>query len=206
MVFAPPFLKKMDDKIRIFGFLLAAFAVSAIAFMGFGGWLGYQRGYERAKKECHSADADTVYKTDTVIIDLFHTDTIIKTIQVPFLVGVTDTIVDSVLVSLPMEWHHTHVEDTADVWYHGVMAGIDSMRFYSTTKVVTDQKTFFKEPRLAANLGCGSVYSLDKVNTCLFCELLWNRPKTTFSAIAFVNHEGVWGIGGGVSYRINIIK
>lgn len=195
----------MSDKFKTFAFYLCM----ATAFIFVAGLLGGFIGYDKGRASCQTEIVtDTVYVTDTVTIHQFSYDTVTKVVQVPFYVRTTDTLVDSVWVELPMEWHLASVKDTADVWYHGVMAEVDSMRFYYRERVVTNTivQTDWKTPRLTLDLGAGAMYCDKAVNPYLVGELRYNRPKTTFAAFGAIDHTGRWGAGLNVTYRINIIK
>lgn len=192
-------------ELKTFAFLL----LSALGLMLGAGILGGKIGYDKGKSKCVTETVtDTVYKTDTIVYHQFSTDTVLKVVKVPFYVTTTDTLVDSVWVELPMEWHLASVPDTADVWYHGVMAEVDSMKFYYCEKVITNTivKTDYKTPRLTLDVGAGALYHEERINPYLVGEMRYNRPKTTFSAFGGVNYEGEWAAGLNVTYRMNIIK
>ena len=195
----------MADKIKTFAFILLAAVGLMLGVAILGGKIGYDKGRAACEAEIVT---DTVYVTDTVTVHQFSIDTVIKVVQVPFLVKTTDTLVDSVWVELPMEWHLASVPDTADVWYHGVMAEVVSMKFYMQNTVITNTvtKTEWKMPRLTLDLGAGAMYCDKTINPYIVGELRYNRPKTTFSAFGGVNQEGRWGAGLNVTYRMNIIR
>lgn len=193
----------MTDKLRFF------LLISAIGLMLGAGFLGGKIGYDKGLSKCVTETVtDTVYKTDTIVYHQFSTDTVLKVVKVPFYVTTTDTLVDSVWVELPMEWHLASVPDTADVWYHGVMAEVDSMKFYYREKVVTNTivKTEYKTPRLTLDMGAGALYHEESINPYLVGEMRYNRPKTTFSAFGGIDKHGEWAAGLNVTYRMNIIK
>lgn len=195
----------MSDKLKLFGFLL----LSAIGLMLGAAVLGGKIGYDKGRAACEAEIVtDTVYVTDTVTVHQFSIDTVIKVVQVPFHVKTTDTLVDSVWVELPMEWHLASVPDTADVWYHGVMAEVDSMKFYMQNTIITNTitKTEWKMPRLTLDVGVGAMYCDKTINPYLVGEVRYNRQKTTFAAFGAVNQEGRWCAGGNVTYRFNILK
>lgn len=195
----------MSDKLKLFVFLF----LSAIGLMLGAGVLGGKIGYDKGKSKCVTETVtDTVYKTDTILVTNLVTDTVTKMIKVPFPVAVHDTTVDSVLVELPMEWHLASVPDTADVWYHGIMAAVDSMRFYAHNTIVTNNivKSEYKMPRLTLDAGAGAMYHNGDISPYLLGELRYNAPKTTFAAFGAIDHTGQWGAGLNVTYRMNIVK
>lgn len=200
----------MSDRIKIFGLIIIVAVLMSAAFLGLGGLLGYERGIAKCRSEV-SVERDTVYIHDTTIVtgeSVHDTITETKPVLVPYTIYVHDTVTDSLLVYLPMEWHHASFPDTADVWYHGIMSAIDSARFYNKTKVITNTitETKYKMPRMTADFGAAAFYSMDKINPCLFGEVRYNRQKTTFAAFGAINHEGVWAAGGSVTYRVNLVK
>lgn len=198
----------MEGKVKLVGFLM----IVALAMMMAAGILGGMIGYSKGKATCGTVvETDTVYVYDTVSVqgESIH-DTVVETkpVLVPYTMYRYDTIRDSVMVYLPMEWHHAHVPDTADIYYHGIMSAIDSMRFYHRNTVVTNNivRTDWRMPRMTADIGAGALYASDKINPYLAAEVRYNATKTTWKAYGAVNHEGKWGAGLGVSYRINIIR
>lgn len=199
----------MADKIKTFAFILLA----AVGLMLGAAVLGGKIGYDKGKAACGTiVETDTVVETHVVYVpsppDTTYITKLVK-IQVPVLVTDSSSApVDSAEVELPMEWHLASVPDTADVWYHGIMAAVDSMRFYykNTTITNTVTNTEWKMPRLTANLGAGAMYCEKSINPYLVGEIRYNAPKTTFAAFGAVDHTGRWGAGLNVTYRINIIK
>lgn len=196
----------MTNKLKIFATILAVSVVYAFGFLALGGILGYHRA--KAQYEFQQQNVDTVSVTDTIAIIQFTTDTVIKTVNVPFYVAVHDTLVDSVWVDIPIERHFASIPDTADIWYSGFQAKIDSMRFYQQTTTITNTvvKTDYKTPRLTLDLGTSALYNQQNINPYLVGEICLNRPKTTFSAFGCINQYGDWAAGLNVTYRINIIK
>ena len=194
----------MSDKLKLFGFLL----LSAIGLMLWAGMLGGIIDYDKGKAACGTiVETDTVVETHVVYVPS-PPDTVYKKIKVPFPVAVHDTTVDSVLVELPMEWHLASVPDTADVWYHGIMAAVDSMRFYTHNTIVTNNivKTEYKMPRLTLDAGAGAMYHNGDISPYLVGEVRLNRPKTTFAGFGAIDQHGAWAAGVNVTYRIDIIK
>lgn len=195
----------MTDKTKL-TLMIALMAVAVVAaFFGLGMMVGYHRGMA----DCPTlVETDTIVKTDTVVYNRFDTDTIVETRYVPLQVAVHDTLVDSVWVTLPYERHFFSVPDTLDLWYGGVSARIDSLRIYPHETIVTNNyvKTERKDPLLGANLGIAALYHKKQVNPCLFAEMRYNARKTTFSAFGAIDHEGRWGAGLSVSYRIALIE
>jgi hypothetical protein len=194
----------MGDKLKLFGFLL----LSAIGLMLGAGMLGGIIGYDKGKAACGTiVETDTVVETHVVYVPS-PPDTVYKKIKVPFPVAVHDTTVDSVLVELPMEWHLASVPDTADVWYHGIMAAVDSMRFYTHNTIVTNNivKTEYKMPRLTLDAGAGAMYHDGGIAPYLVGEVRMNMPKTAFSTFGAIDYQGRWVAGLNLTYRINLIK
>lgn len=197
----------MSDKVKIFAFCLAVFSLTAIAFMGLGGLIGYRSGAANCKTKVVT---DTIVKTNTVTIVEYVHDTLIRYVDRLIPIAVHDTIMkgDTIYAYLPYEYRHYSVPDTLDVWYSGIEPCIDSAKVYNHTTTITNTivNTEYKMPRLTADLGAGALYSGNKVNPYLVGEVRYNRPKATFSAFGAINHEGRWGVGGNVTYRLNIIK
>ena len=124
----------MTDKFKLFALILTA----AIFMMAGAAILGGMLGYGMGKSSC-----DTIVEIrhdTTIIIDTLHIpsppDTVLKKVPVPYYVAVHDTTVDSVWVTLPIEHHLSTVKDTADIWYSGFDAKIDSIRFYLQHQVI----------------------------------------------------------------------
>ena len=61
-------------------------------------------------------------------------------------------------------------------------------------------------PRLTLDLGAGAMWHDDAVKPYAIGKLSLNQPRTTFTAFGAVNHEGEWGAGLTVTYRLNLIK
>lgn len=197
----------MSDKVKIFAFCLAVFSLTAIAFMGLGGLIGYQRGAANCRTKVVT---DTIVKTDTVTLVEARVDTMIRYVDRLKPIAVHDTIVkgDTIYAYLPYEYRLYEIPDTVKVWYSGVEPCVDSVKVYNHTTTITNTivNTEYKMPRLTADLGAGALYHENKVNPYLLGEVRYNRPKATFSAFGAINHEGRWGVGGNVTYRLNIIK
>jgi hypothetical protein len=111
-------------------------------------------------------------------------------------------------VTLPYEHRYYGVTDTVEVWYSGVDPTLDSVRVYAhhTTEIIRQPYEVAKMPRLTLDFGAAAFYSESRINPCLVGEMRYNAKKTTFSAYGAVNHEGKWGAGVGVTYRMNLIK
>lgn len=185
--------------------LLLAFGLMLASF--FAGWK--VRG-EKIKPPV--ADTIRIHTVDTLrLVEKIHDTTVLtyyKTIQVPLTVVEVDTVVDSVRVTLPFERHFAKLEDVADVWYSGYEARIDSAVVYKhhTTEIVKQPYEVAKMPRLMLGLGVAAFYCDKRINPFLVGEMRYNAPKTTFTAFGGIDHEGRWGAGVGVTYRINLIK
>ena len=197
----------MEERFKAFGWILGFACIVALAFLGLGAMIGYQRGVSSCRGEVVT---DTVVVRDTVTIDLFHTDTIVKTRLVPYTFTIHDTVdrVDSVLVELPIESHHTHIEDTADIWYSGFAAMIDSVKIYNhtTTIMKTERVEVAKTPLLTLDMGAGAMYREKNINPYLVGEMRCNARKTTWGAYGAIDQHGKWGAGLNVTYRIDIIR
>ena len=132
-----PYLKnKMSEKLKIIALLTGFLCLTALAFLGLGAMIGYQRGVSDCRVQTVT---DTIVERDTIMVDRIFTDTIVKTQIVPYTFTVHDTVdrVDSVVVDLPIESHHTYIEDTADIWYSGFAAMLDSVKIYNHTTTIT---------------------------------------------------------------------
>ena len=126
----------MINKNVLVGFVLAVVLVV----------VGFVAGWNIAKDSSQPSQEplrDTIVKVDTMSI-IMPADTITHTIFKPVHVHDTSVIVqnDSVFVMLPYEQHHFSMSDTLDLWYSGVDARVDSLRFYlrsTTIEVVKEQ-------------------------------------------------------------------
>ena len=197
----------MTERVKIlFLSILLAFGLMLASF--FAGWK------IRGEKMPLVPVADTVriHTVDTVrIVEEIHDTTTLtyyKTIKVPFSVVEVDTVVDSVRVTLPYERHFAKLDDVAYVWYSGYDARIDSAVLYRHhyTEVISQPYEVTSMPRLTLDLGASAFYHEKQVFPFLVGEMRYNAPRTTFSAFGAVNHEGKWGVGVGVSYRLEIVR
>lgn len=156
------------------------------------------------------SDTIRIERVDTVTLVGNKVDTLICYVNRPYPVAVTDTIWrnDTMFVQLPYEHRHYSVEDTVDVWYSGVDPTLDSVRVYArhTTEIIRQPYEVAKMPRMTLDFGAAAFYSENGINPCLVGEMRYNAPQTTWQIGAAVNHEGKWGAGVGVSYRVNLIK
>lgn len=197
----------MSDKVKIFAFCIAVFSLTAVAFMGFGGLIGYQRGVAKCKT---NVVTDTIVKTDTVTLVEPRVDTLIRIVDRLHPVAVHDTIVrgDTIYAYLPYEYRLYEIPDTVKVWYSGIESCVDSVKVYNHTTTITNTivNTEYKMPRLTADIGAGALYSGNNVNPYLVGEVRYNTKKTTWGAFGAINHEGRWCAGGNVTYRFNILK
>ena len=198
----------MTDKIKIL--LLAVLLALGLMLASFAaGWK-----IRGEKMQPPVADTIRIERVDTVTL-VEPRDTLIRYVWKPYPVAVHDTTLihhhttDSIWISLPYEHRYMAKEDTLEVWYSGVDARIDSATVYyhHTTEIVNHIAEVSKMmPRLTAGVGCGAFYQEKRVNAYLFGEMRYNAKQTTFSAYGAVNHEGKWGAGVGVTYRMNLIK
>lgn len=121
---------------RDFGFMCCAVIAVAVTFA-----LGVRYGEKTAEK---SILTDAPVKADTLVVR----DTIIETKPVYVVKTRTETITDTlylkgdtvrVEVEMPVSYERASYAD-AEVWYHGYKAGIDSLRVYPETKVITKNR------------------------------------------------------------------
>ena len=167
------------------------------------------------------ADTTTIVTTDSLAIQGTavrpDADSLIRIDSVPYPVpypvpqyvdGETIIVHDTIEVYLAREHRLFSLEDTLDVWYSGVDPRIDSARVYEhhTTEIIRQPYEVAKTPRLTLDFGAAAFYTDKSINPCLVGEMRYNARKTTFSAYGAVNHEGKWGAGVGVTYRMNLIK
>ena len=198
----------MTEKIKILALALLLAAGLMLASF-FAGWS--LRGHQQ---ESVPSDTITIMKVDTVTL-VEPRDTLTRIVWKPYPVAVHDTTLihhhttDSIWISLPYEHRYMAKEDTLEVWYSGIDPKIDSAKVYMhhTTEIVNHIADVSKMmPRLTLDVGAAAFYSDKRVNPCLVGEMRYNAKKTTWSAYGAVNHEGKWGVGVGVTYRMNLIK
>ena len=198
----------MTDKIKILALALLLAAGLMLASF-FAGWSIRWR-----QQESIQSDTITIMKVDTVTLVEPMVDTLIRYVDRLYPVAVHDTTLihhhttDSIWISLPYEHRYMAKEDTLEVWYSGVDPRIDSAKVYMhhTTEIIKQPYEVAKMPRLTAEIGAAAFYTDKSINPCLVGEMRYNAPKTTFSAYGAINHEGKWGAGVGVTYRLNVIK
>lgn len=194
----------MTEKIKIL--LLAVLLAMGLMLASFlAGWK-----IRGEKMQPPIADTIRIERVDTVTLVEPMVDTLIRYVNRLYPVAVTDTVWrnDTMFVTLPYEHRYYSVPDTLDVWYSGVDPRIDSARVYEhhTTEIIRQPYEVAKMPRLTLDLGAGAFYTDKSINPCLVGEMRYNAKKTTFSAYGAINHEGKWGAGVGVTYRMNLIK
>lgn len=207
----------MSDKTKSFDFVLLVVVVSLIAAL-LGGIIGYNKG-KLSCPECPKVETDTITSINSTITggtaDRPDADSLIsvdsKPVPVPlpvYLPGDTVFQHDTVEFYLPYEHRLFSLPDTFDVWYSGIDPRIDSTRVYlrSTTITVDHFPDVRKMPRLTANLGAGALYIDKGIYPYLIGEIRYNSTKTTFAAFGAIDHNGRWGAGLNVTYRINLIK
>ena len=197
----------MTEKIKI---LALALLLAAGLLLG-----GFAAGWKIRGEKMSSMVADTIRieKVDTVTL-VEPRDTLTRIVWKPYPVAVHDTTLihhhttDSIWISLPYEHRYMAKEDTLEVWYSGIDPKIDSAKVYMhhTTEIVKQPYEVAKMPRLTLDVGAAAFYTDKSINPCLVGEMRYNAPKTTWSAYGAVNHEGKWGAGVGVTYRLNLIK
>ena len=198
----------MTDKIKILALALLLAAGLMLASF-FAGWSLRGR-----QQESIQSDTITIMKVDTVTLVEPMVDTLIRYVDRLYPVAVHDTTLihhhttDSIWISLPYEHRYMAKEDTLEVWYSGVDPKIDSAKVYMhhTTEIIKQPYEVAKMPRLTAEIGAAAFYSDKSINPCLVGEMRYNAKKTTWSVYGAVNHEGKWGAGVGVTYRLNLIK
>lgn len=197
----------MTEKIKILaiaillaaGLMLASFAA---------GWS--LRGHQQ---EPIPSDTITIMKVDTVTL-VEPRDTLTRIVWKPYPVAVHDTTLihhhttDSIWISLPYEHRYMAKEDTLEVWYSGIDPKIDSAKVYMhhTTEIVKQPYEVTRMPRLTLDVGAAVFYTDKSINPCLVGEMRYNATKTTWSAYGAIDHEGKWGAGVSVTYRMNLIK
>jgi hypothetical protein len=197
----------MMEKIKI------AFAALAVACLLMA--VGFSAGWLAKEKHIQPIANDTIRieRIDTVTL-VGQRDTLIRYVWKPYPVAVHDTTLihhhttDSIWISLPYEHRYMAKEDTLEVWYSGIDPKIDSAKVYmhQTTEIVKQPYEVARMPRLTLDVGAAAFYSDKSINPCLVGEMRYNAAKTTWSAYGLVNHEGKWGAGVGVTYRMNLIK
>lgn len=197
----------MSGKIKI------AFAALAVACLLMA--VGFSAGWLAKEKRIQPIANDTIRieRIDTVTL-VEPRDTLTRIVWKPYPVAVHDTTLihhhttDSIWISLPYEHRYMAKEDTLEVWYSGVDPKIDSAKVYMhhTTEIIKQSYEVAKMPRLTAEIGAAAFYSDKSINPCLVGEMRYNAARTTFSAYGAVNHEGKWGAGVGVTYRLNVLK
>ena len=194
----------MTEKIKIM--LLAMLLAMGLMLASFlAGWK-----IRGEKMQPPVADTIRIERVDTVTLVGNKVDTVIRFVNRPYPVAVHDTMWrnDTMFVQLPYEHRYYCVPDTVEVWYSGVDPNLDSVRLYEhhTTEIIRQPYEVAKMPRLTLDLGAAAFYHERRINPYLLGEMRYNARKTTFAAYGAINHEGKWGVGVGVSYRMNLIK
>ena len=120
-------------------------------------FLSFVMGYSYHKPETEYRDVivrDTVYRTDTIIekIPILREVVRVDTVEV-----VMQTVThDTVAVSVPIEHLHERFE-SGEVWYHGHMAGIDSLLAYKHTQLIHVESIRRDSPwGMGLNVGYGA--------------------------------------------------
>lgn len=204
---------------------VAVYVIAALLLMLVSGLLCGIVGYNKGKAGCQGVESDTttIVTTDTLSIQgtavrpdadsLIRIDSVPYPVPIPYPVpqyvdGDTIIIHDTVVVYLAREHRLFSIQDTLDVWYSGIDPKIDSINLYyhHTTEIIKQPYEVAKMPRLTLDLGAAAFYCDKRVNPFLVGEMRYNAPKTTFTAFGGIDHEGRWGAGVGVTYRINLIK
>jgi hypothetical protein len=194
----------MEEKIKILGLaILCCGLMMIVSFCG---------GWHLRDKQIAPPVADTIRieRVDTVTLVGNKVDTLICYVNRPYPVAVHDTMWrnDTLYVQLPYEHRYYASPDTLEVWYSGVDPKIDSINLYyhHTTEIIKEIHDVHRMPRLTLDVGAGAFYHERQVFPYAVGEMRYNAAKTTFSAYGAINHEGKWGAGAGVTYRMNIIK
>lgn len=191
---------------------IAVYLAMALLLMLVSGILGGIIGHNKGVKSCAPRVTDTIVinKTDTVTLVGNKVDSLIRIVDRPYPVPVTDTFWrdDTMFVSLPYEHRYYCAEDTLEVWYSGVDPKIDSAIVYMhhTTEIIRQSYDIAKIPRLTADIGVSALYYDRRINPFVVGEIRYNSDRTTWSVYGAVNHECEWGAGIGVSYRFDILK
>ena len=187
---------------------IALVAVLALMLAFVGGVAGWSMRGERIAPPV--TDTIRIHTTDTLRIASVPdtvTNTVTRYVSVPVYVRDTDTIVEEVMVPIPIEHHFTRIGEVADVWFSGYQARIDSAVAYEhhTTEIVNHIAEVSKMmPRLTAGVGCGAFYQEKRVNAYLFGEMRYNAQKSTFAARAAIDQTGRWCVGGEVGWRFTL--
>lgn len=197
----------MTDKVKILLLaLLLAMGLMLVSF--FAGWK-----IRGEKMQPSVADTIRIERVDTVTL-VEPRDTLIRIVWKPYPVAVHDTTLivrhttDSVYISLPYQYRYYSKPDTLEVWYSGIDPKIDSATIYmhSTTEIIKQPYDVVKIPRLTLDIGTGGFYYDKSINPYLKGELRCNAKKTTWSAYGAIDHQGRWGAGASVSYRLNLLQ
>ena len=198
----------MTEKIKIL-LLAVLLAMGLMLASFFAGWK-----IRGEKMQPPVADTIRIERVDTVTLVEPMVDTLIRYVDRLYPVAVHDTTfvvrhtTDSIWISLPYEHRYMTKEDTLEVWYSGIDPKIDSAKVYMhhTTEIVKQPYEVARMPRLTLDVGVAALYHERQVFPFLVGEMRYNAKKTTWSAYGVVNHEGKWGAGVGVTYRMNLIK
>ena len=206
----------MTDMLKhILTLFITALLLMLISFV-----LGGKIGYDYGKATCGElppADTTTIVSVDSTTIggtavrpdadSLIRIDSVPYPVPYPVLVQ-GDTVHDTVYVYLSYEHRLFSIPDTLEVWYSGIDPKIDSATIYmhSTTEIIKQPYDVVKIPRLTLDIGTGGFYYDKSINPYLKGELRCNAKKTTWSAYGAIDHQGRWGAGASVSYRLILLQ
>ena len=202
---------------------VAVYIIAALLLMLVSGLLGGIVGYNRGKAGCQGMEPDTITITKIDSVGIQGTavrpdaDSLIRIDSVPYPVpypvpqyidGETIVVHDTIVVYLASEHRLFSIQDTLDVWYSGVDPKIDSINlcYHHTTQIIKQPYEVEKMPRLTLDVGAAAFYHERQVFPCLAGEMRYNANRMTLSAFGGVTHKGEWGVGIGVTYRMNLIK
>lgn len=157
--------------------------------------ISYMTGYRQASKDITTEHVtDTIRLTDTMWVTA-PADTVTLVQWKAY--HITDTAIvthhDTTVVFLPYEQHHFAMPDTLDLWYSGVDARIDSLRFLMTSSIITNTITLKETPRqntigVAAGFDDISLFYLrrvGRVNVGLSAGYTYDRKATARGVVGW---------------------
>lgn len=130
---------------------IALVAVLAMMLALAGGVAGWAMRGERIAPPV--TDTIVIHTVDTLRIASVPdtvTNIVTRYVSVPVYIRDTDTIVEEVMVPIPIEHHFSRIGEVADVWFSGYQARIDSAVAYQqhTTEIVHDRVEARQLPNL----------------------------------------------------------
>ena len=175
--------------------------------------ISFMLGYRQAGKDMNAdVTVDTIHKVDTFFV-LRPQDTVTNVELVPYKVHDTAIIThhDTTYVMLPYEHHCLSVPDTLYLWFSGVGARVDSLRFLLRTTVLevpaVSDDAVVKDGWLSCYGGVGMDYMDGMPSYKMFLEaeaLMFKRMVLSASAGAAVRDKATTPyIGITMKYKIN---